>query len=293
MHTSNQTAKQLSELGFWTSEYLNIGQAPTRFDDPASRYIEQLGVARDTFAGQIVIDIGCGPVGALSSFAARLKFGVDVLARSYPPFGTPAHNLIYLAAPAEDLPFVDNFADAVVSLNALDHVDDFEAAIREIHRVLKVDGRIFLGLNLLHRPTLQEPQWLTEERVLAAMAGLFDVTQVQVIPLATEDTIQAPGGVLSVQARRLPAPPSTHQQVTLDTIRHLGDEQWFQHELPGFSLQRAVRPWNLVGPQTLGTTVSAVYRPHRVLVGHTAPLSGQQFRHFKQDLHLRPPFHVH
>lgn len=218
MHKSNQAAKQLSELGFWTTEYVNRGHTESRFDDPATRYREQLQIDENTFHDQIIVDVGCGPVGALRSFDARLKFGVDVLARSYQPFGIADHGIIYLAAPAEDLPFLDQFVDAVVSLNALDHVDRFEDSIREIHRILKVDGRIYLGFNLNHTPTLQEPHLLTQDRVLQALSGLFSVTKAQVIPLAPDSVIQAPGGMLMVHGFRLPSPVSPYQQATLDLI---------------------------------------------------------------------------
>ena len=40
---------------------------------------------------------------------------------------------------AEDMPFPRSF-DGLVSVNALDHVDDFEGTASEIRRVLKEDA---------------------------------------------------------------------------------------------------------------------------------------------------------
>ncbi len=167
MDKRNALAKQLSELSFWVSLFLWKEKKP--WLDGSDWYCQQIEIDLDTFSGQVIIDIGCGPIASLHSFKAKVKFGVDVLARSYQPFGILDHDMIYLAAPAEDLPFIDGYVDVVISVNALDHVDDFETAIEEIHRVLKDVGRVYLAFNLEHAPTLQEPTTLNKKRVLDAL----------------------------------------------------------------------------------------------------------------------------
>ena len=42
----------------------------------------------------------------------------------------------------ENLPYPDNWFDSVISVNALDHVDDFQAVAKEMIRVVKTGGRI-------------------------------------------------------------------------------------------------------------------------------------------------------
>ena len=49
-----------------------------------------------------------------------------------------------VTAPAEDLPFDDSSFDAVVTTLVLCSVDDLDAAITELHRVLRPDGRLVL-----------------------------------------------------------------------------------------------------------------------------------------------------
>ena len=68
---------------------------------------------------------------------------------------------------AEAMPFVDGYFDAAVSVNALDHVDDFNAVIREIERVVKPGGRICFEVEY-HAPTVTEPLALNDRKVSEA-----------------------------------------------------------------------------------------------------------------------------
>ena len=252
MHKHNQRVKQKSEIAYWAARHLQDGAGSAPSAECFERYCRHLRVGAHTFAGQAIADIGCGPVGSLHYFDARLKFGVDVLARGYQPFGIAQHDMIYLAAPVEDLPFVDEFLDAVLSVNALDHVDDFEAALREIHRVLKPTGRALLAFNLDHKPSLTEPQHLTRPRVLAALAGLFEVAETYLDELPEPWRENAPGGVLVIDGRRLPTAPSAYQAYTLDLLQHIQVNQPTQDQL---NLEYAIEAH--ASPQILGELAAA------------------------------------
>ena len=71
--------------------------------------------------------------------------------------------MIYISAPAEQIPLPSNYVDVVFSMNSLDHVDDVVAACSEIRRILKPGGYFIGSLNLDEPPTLTEPFMLTEE----------------------------------------------------------------------------------------------------------------------------------
>lgn len=62
------------------------------------------------------------------------------------------------------MPFPDNFFDAVISVNAIDHVDDFEQTSKEIERVLKPSGKIRLHIHY-HKKTSTEPLELSDKIV--------------------------------------------------------------------------------------------------------------------------------
>lgn len=54
-------------------------------------------------------------------------------------------NLKFEAADATNLQFADNTFDLVASFETLEHVDDYEAMLRELRRVLKPGGRLVLS----------------------------------------------------------------------------------------------------------------------------------------------------
>jgi ubiquinone/menaquinone biosynthesis C-methylase UbiE len=70
---------------------------------------------------------------------------------------------------AEKLPYPDNYFDAVLSVNALDHVDDFDQVAAEIQRVVKPGGEIRFEVEY-HAPTVTEPLSLDDNKVREAFS---------------------------------------------------------------------------------------------------------------------------
>ena len=68
---------------------------------------------------------------------------------------------------AEKMPFENHFFDAVISVNALDHVADFKLTVNEIKRVLKPGGKVRLHLHF-HNKTITEPLELNDSIVSEA-----------------------------------------------------------------------------------------------------------------------------
>lgn len=137
-------------------------------------YCDELNINKNSFKNKVVIDVGCGPMGSLHYFNAKMKFGVDILANQYnQEFNTQKHDMIYLNCHSHKIPLVDEFADAVISRNALDHVNNFEKTINEIYRILKMEGEILLSLSLRPFSLITEPQILTRQRMKKALMGKF------------------------------------------------------------------------------------------------------------------------
>ena len=111
-----------------------------------------------------VLDVGCGEgqVARHIAAAGAQVTGIDPawsqVATARERAGGPA----YTRARAEELPFPDAAFDAVVVCAALEHVDAYEAAIREVARVLEPDGRFIL---VLCHPLLQAPGsgWIDDQ----------------------------------------------------------------------------------------------------------------------------------
>jgi SAM-dependent methyltransferase len=134
-------------------------------------YTEAFGLTRDDYAGKRVLDIGCGPRGSLEwATGASERVGVDPLVSDYRDLGIDGHAMTYVQAPAEAMPFPDGHFDIVAAFNALDHVDDVDAAIAEMTRVTRAGGIGLLIVEIGHEPTPTEPQTL-EEEILDRFAG--------------------------------------------------------------------------------------------------------------------------
>lgn len=116
------------------------------------------------FAGKVVLDIGSGPVGlpdALSEIAAR-SYSVDPLADRYRRAGLLLDSAAeYLACGAEAIPLGSSSIDVVVSRNNLDHVDDPQAVVTEVKRLLRPGGTFILNTDVDHTPTPSEPHSLS------------------------------------------------------------------------------------------------------------------------------------
>lgn len=102
------------------------------------------------------LDIGCGE-GQISRRLERQGtkvVGLDLAASQVREAHRRRGSSCYLQAGAQDLPFSNASFDTVVLCLAIEHVEPFESAIREIARVLMPGGRFVL---LLVHPLLQAP----------------------------------------------------------------------------------------------------------------------------------------
>ena len=95
-----------------------------------------------------ILDVGCHSGTFTQKLLTKLKtkkvYGIDVspsaidLAKKRLPFGQ------FQVADVAKLPFGDNFFEAVFCLEILEHIDDPIAALREIDRVLKKNGNLYI-----------------------------------------------------------------------------------------------------------------------------------------------------
>jgi SAM-dependent methyltransferase len=112
------------------------------------RFLEQAGVT----VGGSVLDAGCGGGGMPLSFAeeARQVVGIDLA----PRFAEAGHrlaaerglrNLHFTRADGQALPFSDAAFDMVLSHAVIEHVADAARYMRELARVLKPGGTMYLS----------------------------------------------------------------------------------------------------------------------------------------------------
>jgi SAM-dependent methyltransferase len=146
-----------------------------KVENQHASYLKDLHLRSDSFRGLSVADIGSGPFPTLLVFQDCDRYCIDHLIDEYLELGYPLSlfqsDVHFLHGKSERIPVSDMFFDAVVSRNALDHVDDFQGTAREIKRVLKPGGVLHILVNY-HLPTPTEPHTLNDSAILENFDGL-------------------------------------------------------------------------------------------------------------------------
>jgi len=132
--------------------------------------------------GKTVVTIGCGCTGDLVAFPAAVKIAVDPLLYVYQKLGmlmddAVGNRTIYLSMGAENLPLLDEFADLVICRNALDHMLDPSITTKELWRVLKKDGALFVSVDIGGEPTPDEPTVFSTESLGNLLREQFEVVK--------------------------------------------------------------------------------------------------------------------
>lgn len=132
-------------------------------------YTEELRLERDSLAGKRVLEVGCGPLAPVLQFNGCIRHCIDPLVNLYMASGWPLfdYDAKFINIGGEELPYPDGYFDAVISVNALDHVDDFERVASEMQRVLRRGGGIYFEVEY-HTPTVTERIALNDLRVVEA-----------------------------------------------------------------------------------------------------------------------------
>lgn len=177
-------SKQDAEFAYWRNQHLQ-GGGDLRRDDYYRSLMLQIADWPDErgFEDRVVVDIGCGPRGSLCWMSqARLRIGVDPLADAYRELGIADQPMNYLGAGAERLPLGNETVDVVLTVNALDHVDDVDQACAEIRRILKPGGLFIGSINLREVPTATEPSIVTREKVESDLISGWRIERLHVFP---------------------------------------------------------------------------------------------------------------
>jgi SAM-dependent methyltransferase len=152
-------------------------------------YTSHFAIDREEYGGRAILDIGCGPRGSLEWAAnAKERVGLDPLVNQYRRLGIGAHQMRYVCAPSEKIPFPEEYFDFVASFNSLDHVDDVDKTLSEIARVLKKKGTFLLITEINHPPTLAEPHTLTEE-LIDRLSQDFDLVVIKLNAIRSDHDI--------------------------------------------------------------------------------------------------------
>jgi SAM-dependent methyltransferase len=187
-----KAVKERAEFAFWMAG--GDGECPGN-GHYRHFYTEFFGLSPEDYRDKSIIDIGCGPLGSLEwADGAHERIGLDALAHKYRSLGIERHQMRYVDAPAESIPFPARHFDFVTCFNALDHVDDLVGVLAEISRVLKKDGTFLLIVATNHKRTVTEPVSIAEPELKSLLEIGFDIKSWRTWPVP--DDIHDPYEVL-------------------------------------------------------------------------------------------------
>jgi ubiquinone/menaquinone biosynthesis C-methylase UbiE len=146
------------------------------------KYLADLRLQPESFSGLRLLDVGCGPFPNTLVFHNCERHGIDPLCQKYSQAGFPIMEwskagYMFHCASAEKMLFADAFFDAVISVNAIDHVDDFAMAALEIKRILKPDGLFCMHVHY-HKASACEPIELSDQIFLRNYGWVSNVRKV-------------------------------------------------------------------------------------------------------------------
>lgn len=154
------------------------------------KYLKDLQLSKNSLKGKTVLDVGAGPMPSGSVFTGATVYCLDPLYGQYISTGFPIHyyqSVHFVNAPSEEIPLPDNFFDAVISVNAIDHVDSFHSTAQEIKRVLKKDGKLAMHVHY-HEATPAEPIEITDKMFMDEYSWVKGLKKVNESTLKTGST---------------------------------------------------------------------------------------------------------
>lgn len=130
-----------------------------------ARLWEHFGFDANQLAGRVLVDIGAGSRLRTRYFVGARIFAIEPLASRFVTldFSDLSSAEAYYSVPAETLvPELVGKADSVVSINALDHGFNFDAAVEACVAYLRPGGFAFLSFDLHDVADSLHPLLLTE-----------------------------------------------------------------------------------------------------------------------------------
>ena len=139
---------QRFELNWWKATRERVGSPLIGYPRFSQDWNDEL---INDANGKIVVDIGSGPLGGIiREMNCKIGIAIDPLNNKYERMGwiVEEKGFIPMVAPGESLPLIDGYADIVCTMNALDHMMNVDQAMKEMARVLKPSGKLYIKVDL-------------------------------------------------------------------------------------------------------------------------------------------------
>lgn len=129
------------------------------------------------FTGKSVLEIGSGAGEYLNSLNGNegTRVGLDISQTALKIANANSTGARFLCSKAEALPFPSKTFDIAICCEVIEHVDDPQKTIKEIHRILKPEGILFLSF-----PNYYNPIYLAV-RMIATVFNKPNIISLQIV----------------------------------------------------------------------------------------------------------------
>ena len=125
-----------------------VGRTPKEFEELEDRHKKVLEML-SKYELERILDVGCGDGNFTMLMARACKakevYGVEISKEGVEMARKNGVNCYQLDVDEENLPFGDDFFDAVTALELIEHLYDPDHFLDEVHRVLKPNGLFILS----------------------------------------------------------------------------------------------------------------------------------------------------
>lgn len=124
--------------------YYGIDEYNKRIDEKSREVLNDFYNVGTDFMHKTVVDIGCGTRGILPVIKASVKIGIDPTIGKVSKYFKFPEGIVYISEKAEEISLADKTVDVVSCNNALNHFENPNVALAQIHRILKPGGFLLL-----------------------------------------------------------------------------------------------------------------------------------------------------
>ena len=130
---------------FSQKEMYDLSGYNDRIDSKSREVLTDFYEVSLDFTGKVFVDVGCGTRGVLPVINAKKKIGIDpTLSKAKYSYVIDEIDVNYLSEKAEDISLPDNSVDIVCCNNALNHFENPDIALAQMHRILKHGGMFLI-----------------------------------------------------------------------------------------------------------------------------------------------------